>query len=66
MSAELCFEPPEAELLERILRTWLSDLRMEIVRTASHEYREHLKDEEARLRIMISKIQEMRMEMERV
>jgi hypothetical protein len=37
------FTPEEAESLREILDNYLSDLRMEIVDTDSHDYREMLK-----------------------
>ncbi|MBX7159766.1 MAG: hypothetical protein K1X95_05695 [Acidimicrobiia bacterium] len=46
----------DAELLRRILTSYLSDLRMEIVDTDNHEYKAKLKAEQSQLRDILDRI----------
>lgn len=48
--------PHEAELLEAVLESYLSDLRSEIAHTESSSFREGLKEREALLTSLIGRL----------
>lgn len=48
--------PGEAEALQRVLKSYLSDLHDEIVRTDGYEYREQLKQQQALLGELLHRI----------
>ncbi len=52
----LTLTPEEAALLARIVSNYLSDLRMEIGKTDSYEWRQSLKDDEALLKGLLSRL----------
>jgi hypothetical protein len=49
--------PAEAEKLQRVLGRYLSELRMEIGRTDSYEYRQGLKAQRAVLRGVLMRLE---------
>ena len=53
---DLTLTPDEATLLARIVRNYLSDLRMEIRETDSYEWRRSLKQDEALLNGLLSRL----------
>lgn len=54
---QLHLEPEESSVLAQVLRNYLSDLRMEIVSTESHDMREDLKREEAIIKGIIEHLE---------
>ncbi len=55
----LTLQPNEVLLLTQILRERLSDLRMEISNTEQYEMREALKQEEERIKSILSRLEEI-------
>lgn len=55
---ELTLQQSEAELLLRILRQYLSDLRMEIADTEQYEFRQGLKQDEAIIKDLIGRLEQ--------
>lgn len=56
---ELALQPAEVSLLHRVLSSYLSDLRMEITDTEKYELREELKSDEALLKAIIARLEQM-------
>jgi hypothetical protein len=56
---ELPLQPAEASLLHRVLTSYLSDLRMEISNTEQYEFREELKADEALIKGLIARLEQM-------
>jgi hypothetical protein len=54
---ELRLSPEEAELLRRVLTNHLTDLRGEIVHTERYNLRQELKQDEARLKDVLSRLE---------
>ncbi len=54
----LDLEPEEAAVLSRVLTTFLSDLRMEIVDTEDYDMREALKGDEEIIKRIIRSLEE--------
>jgi hypothetical protein len=54
---ELRLSPEEAELLRRILTNHLTELRGEIVHTERYSLRQELKQDEARLKDLLSRLE---------
>ncbi len=54
--AEVILTDREEEMLKGILKSYLSDLRMEVADTDRKEYRDELKVEEAFLKDLIAKL----------
>jgi hypothetical protein len=52
------FTPDEVELLQRILREFLSDLRMEIADTERYELRQSLKGDEERIKVLLTRLEQ--------
>jgi len=48
--------PDEVSFLSRVLSSYLSDLRAEIVKTENYEFRQGLKDDEARIKSLLSRL----------
>lgn len=46
----------ESSLLQQVLESYLSDLRMEISETESHDMRESLKDDEETIKHLITRL----------
>ncbi|MBI4504623.1 MAG: hypothetical protein HY691_03740 [Chloroflexi bacterium] len=55
---ELVLQPAEAEVLKRVLASYLSDLRMEIASTDKLEWRQALKADEVVLTALIARLTE--------
>lgn len=55
---ELVLQPAEAEVLKRVLASYLSDLRMEIADTDRLEWRQALKSDEAIPTALIARLTE--------
>lgn len=53
---ELRLEPDEADLLSRVLTSYLSDLREEVGKTEKFELRQSLKADEDRIRSIIDRL----------
>jgi hypothetical protein len=54
--AQITFTQEEAAALRDILRSYLSDLRMEVADTDSMQFREHLKREEVLLKKLLQQL----------
>ncbi len=52
----LALDVKESSLLQQVLESYLSDLRMEIAETESHDMRESLKDDEATIKRLIARL----------
>jgi hypothetical protein len=55
---DLHLAPDEVSLLSRVLTSYLSDLRAEIVKTENYEFRQGLKDDEASIKSLLSRLGE--------
>lgn len=55
---DFTLQPDEAEVLQRILDTYLADLRMEIVDTERFEMREALKQDEVLIKSLIARLKQ--------
>jgi hypothetical protein len=53
---DLQLAPDEVSFLSRVLSSYLSDLRAEIVKTENYEFRQGLKDDEARIKSLLSRL----------
>lgn len=53
---ELRLESGEAELLKRVLTSYLSDLREEIGKTESYDLRQSLKRDEEQLKALLGRL----------
>lgn len=53
---DLTLSEQEVDLLRRILTGYLGDLRMEIVDTDNHEYKQGLRDEKAALEALVARL----------
>ena len=56
---EIKLTSEEVATLKRILGSYLSDLRMEIVDTEDHDLREELKQDERTINVVLARIEEM-------
>jgi hypothetical protein len=54
--AQITLEPEEAQYLAQALRSYISDLRMEVAGTDSYDFREALKKQEAVLNHVLAQL----------
>lgn len=54
----LSLEPNEAALLKRVLTAHLSDLRAEVYKTENYDWRQGLKQDEAIIKALITRLDE--------
>ncbi len=57
--AQLDLQPQEVLLLQQVLNEYLANLRMEISNTEQYEMRESLKREEASLKSLLVRLEEL-------
>jgi hypothetical protein len=56
---ELTLQPEDAALLKRILHSFLSDLRMEIVDTERWDLRQALHQDEDRIKALLDRLEQL-------
>ncbi|MBI3978040.1 MAG: hypothetical protein HY331_07635 [Chloroflexi bacterium] len=57
---ELSLQPDEVALLDRVLTTYLGDLRMEVSNTENYDLRQSLKRDEALIKAILVRLREGR------